>query len=403
MNRSVSAARTILALAVALFYPGFALAQDVARTVVLEVEGGGTQRLEATLAEVPGVEIRTQDWFLDQVKKSGGKTKKIMSRPEDLRFVMISADIRYIVAIQGDEEQWSVAFFDDAGEPVKKMELARDGGELTIEEAQRIRGTLEDLLGIEPEPVVAQEAPTADAPPEREVAEVAPSPARPTTDAESLRLTAAAAMFKRDVSIAGENGAVLTFRSAFYPGARLEGAWFPGFGEFDALWLGFVVNGAVGFDTLVTEEESIPIRQIEAEGGVVLRSRGALSLEVAARHVRYQLPSNDFLPTLTATLLRAGVAFRESFGKWTVVAQADAVPVGFAGSHARLFGESAVMYGFGGEVHVGYAFSDRLGARVGNGFRLVRTDFAGQGSLEFRDTRAFELVWGPDVGITLAY
>ena len=79
------------------------------------------------------------------------------------------------------------------------------------------------------------------------------------------------------------------------------------------------------------------------------------------------------------------------------------IPYGLAGSDTPLFGESSRAHGFGGSLAIGYRLTETIGLRARNQFRVLRTSYPGQGTLDFHDTRAFGLVWGPDVGITLAF
>lgn len=389
-----------------------ATAQEDVRVVVLDV-GAGTPQLESAIGEVPTVEVRDQAWFVEQIRDTGYEPRKIFERPTELRFVMVGSGVDWVVALRADEKRWVGAFFDESGEAKVEFELDRSG-DLTAANADTVRAYLESELGIERrqetvEPAVAPETqaePEVESEPGRNEAAdsaVVTADAQESTragdrdGAPHLRAQASAALLKRDVTYAGTNSALLTFRSAFYPGAKLEVGYF---GIADGI-IGVSASVVAGFDQIQGDGDTASVRHLEGELSMHATFGDHASVRLGGRHVRFDLSANDVLPSTHVTLLRLGLHFERSLGPVFVEAAADAYPFGVVGASA-LFGESALAYGFGGRLAMRYPLGELWGLLAGCDFRTVRTDFTGAGTLDFRDTRAFELVWGPHVGITFA-
>jgi hypothetical protein len=66
---------------------------------------------------------------------------------------------------------------------------------------------------------------------------------------------------------------------------------------------------------------------------------------------------------------------------------------------ADAFGESSLGYGFGASFGGEYAFSETFGLGFGYEARFDRTSFSGQGSLDYLEAEAFELVQGVTLGV----
>ena len=396
---------------VALFAQLVTAQEAATRVVILDVAGGGTEELEAAFAELPRVELRDQKWFVAEVKKSDVRASRLMTRPDDLKFVMSSSGTSYVVAVQPDDDFWSVLFFDETGEAVREFEIERQADELSARKAASIRDIFVELLPAsapatdetaadEPDPEVVEDAaePDDDAPASSAV-DVAPRSDRPPPFAFAL----AGALVKRNETYIGANTAQLSFNSAFYPGARLDAALFPGGFSLGSSAIGVELSGLFGRDSVASETESATILHIEADLDLVLQATDALAFTLGAGHARFQLPENDLLPSTSTTYVRAGVRFEQRLGAVDIGADLVGIPYGLAGSDTPLFGESSRAHGFGGSLAIGYRLTETIGLRARNQFRVLRTSYPGQGTLDFHDTRAFGLVWGPDVGITLAF
>jgi hypothetical protein len=389
--------------------PARAQADGPRRTVVLDVGESGGETLRDVIGGVDDIEVKDQKWFVRQIRKHDVRAHKIMKRPRDLRVVMSGGEIDYVIAVIPEDDTFEGAFYDSTGEQVHRFTL-EGGGEFSQTRAEEVRGEFEQFLGVGfamGEEEVAQEAPAEPVEPaDPEPVRTADTSATlPAGELAWLTIEPAARLFKRDLSFVGEGGAALTFRSAFYPGASFDGAIFPSNAMFGDVGIGGYLTGALGFDSLTTGDDSLPIMHLEGAGGVALRLPASADLRVrlGGRHARYTLDSNDALPSLTQTLITAGFRASHQFGAIVLDGLLEVIPFGVHGSDARLFGESSRLMGFSGGLTLRYEFSDVLGAAIGYSFRAIRSRFPGDGTLEFRDTVGFELVQGPRVGITLHY
>lgn len=402
-------AKTCILIGLLTLFAGTAYAQDAPRrTVVLDVKGGDSDALRDAIGEVENVEVKNQKWFLRQIRQREVRAHKIMKRPKDLRFVMSGSDIQYVVAVIPEDGAYEAAIYDSSGEPVRRFSL--EGGEFGVERAGEVRAEFEQLLGIgfEMGDDVAEETFVEETPadePGEPVETAAASSGPDDGDVPWLVVEPTARMFKRDLSRVGEGGAALTFRSAFYPGVSVDAELMPSNAAVGEVGLGGYLSADIGFDSLSADEESIPILHLEAAGGVGLRLPTAadLRLRIGARHARFTLDSNDFLPSVTQTLLVAGLLARHRLGAATIDSSLSVIPYGLHGADRRLFGESSRVLGFAGGLALRFGLSDSLDATIGYRFRALQSRFAGDGTLEFRDTVGFELVQGPRLGITLHY
>ncbi len=376
-----------------------AAAQEVHRTVILKVAGGGTELLTAEIKALPNVDVRDQAWFLEQVKARGMTPKKLLQRPADLRFVMSGSNIAYVVYVDHDDGQYIGRIFAADGRPADKINLGSDFGQV---EAAEVRSLFERVLGIEVEAVEPIDlTPTEKAAPKAAVAEAdVATTKKPIGDARrGLTIGAAARVFKRDLSYAGSNNAVLNYRSGLYPGAALDAEYVLGTQvgpSLLALWLG----AEAGLDSLAVDASTTSILHLDAAGGVGVNF-DRLKLRLGARHVRYSLSANDVFPTIVHTLVLVGLAAEESLGAMTLGADVELHPWGtYHGSSARLFGASSIQQGFSAGVRMGYPVGSSFAFAVGYRARLERSSFPGQGSLDFSDSHGFELVHGPELGVT---
>ena len=160
---------SLVFVTVALFAQLVTAQEAATRVVILDVAGGGTEELEAAFAELPRVELRDQKWFVAEVKKSDVRASRLMTRPDDLKFVMSSSGTSYVVAVQPDDDFWSVLFFDETGEAVREFEIERQADELSARKAASIRDIFVELLPAsapatdetaadEPDPEVVEDA-----------------------------------------------------------------------------------------------------------------------------------------------------------------------------------------------------------------------------------------------------
>lgn len=383
-----------------------AWADDVHRTVVLNVSGGETQLLVAEIEAVPNVELRDQGWFLKQVRSRGMRPAKLLARPADLRFVMSGSNIAFVIHVNHEDGVYEGRVYGVDGELVGTTAL---GGEFGQVEAAQVRAAFEKVLGIEEEPVAAIEVGVDEVEPHAVVGDAeeevsapvdgAPTSRRPSRDT-GFELSLGARIFQRALSFTGGNNAVLNFESAFYPGFALAAGFVPdsvklGPGQF-GLWL--AIEG--GFDSISGGDGSVSVLHLDGASGVALHF-DVVTLHVGARHVRYSVADADVFPSLTHTLALLGVGAEQQLGSWIFGGDAEIYPWGFYGARsARLFGEGSRQIGFASGIRIGLMLGQSVGIVGGYRFRTGRSSFSGRGSLDFADTRGFELVHGPELGVT---
>src|SRR5690554_4518644 len=77
------------------------------RIAILDVPGGGSDLLSDAVSKLDNVVVEDQAWFLEQIQGRAFKAKGIMSRPEDLKWLMDGAKITYILYLAAGEDDAS--------------------------------------------------------------------------------------------------------------------------------------------------------------------------------------------------------------------------------------------------------------------------------------------------------
>lgn len=387
-------------LTLLLLWSTMVTAQDAPqRTVVLSVSGGGTEMLVAEIAAIPIVEVREQGWFLEQVRERKLRAKKLLSRPKDLRFVMSGSNILWVVYVELTDDGYAGRIFGSDGELATSTELGDEFGQV---EAAQMRGELEKLLGIEAEVVEAIEV-SAEEVEEQAVSvgepevvtteeDEAPRPSAPAD--EGLFVYVGGRFFQRDLSFAGANNAVLNYESAFYPGFALAADYVLGT-EVGPGKLGLGFDLQAGFDGI----DDASVLHLDAGLGVGLHF-GTLNVSLGARHIRYGVSDENVFPSLSHTMVLLGLRAAQPLGPVTLTGDSEVYPWGTYGGAGKAFGESSREIGFASRLGLRFALTDSFDLGAGYGFRVGRSSFAGQGTLDFVDSRGFELVHGPELGVT---
>jgi hypothetical protein len=412
--------------------------EEPVKIVLMKVPGGGTLKVRDALRSLPGIELYPEDWFFEQAKQRGLSSagRKILVKPKDLGYLMDGAKIELIVYTERKkgEEGYRVALFTrEKAKPVQKFEVEGDADGITEAGAKTIRDEVAKLLG--------KGSPAADPDPQPDpYPQPDPDPA-PIDDAEALRqrliaeqnakrssggsqpwvfLGAGAHFIKRDLSVGGINGAVLSYRSAFYPGYELSAELYPislasqgGTGA-----LGLYVDFINAFDSVGVigsdgQAASLGLTQLQVEAGPSWRldsplNQGAgagsalqVRLRASVRWASYAIEPNASLPATTQTsLVIAGmVDYPVVFNNFFIHGQFEFTPFNSWGTGADQFGQEPSSYGvgtgLGGKVLMGPAFALQFGYT----FNLLRSSFTGTGAADFEAANAFELVQGLQVGI----
>jgi hypothetical protein len=416
------------------------------KVVLMKVPDGGTLKLRDALRKVPGISLQPEDWFFEEAKKRGlgGQGRKLLVKPKDLGYLMDGAQIEVIVYTERKrgEEGYRVALFTrkDA-KPARKFEAEGDEDGLTEAGAETIRAELAGLLGKtkKPEPVEPDPDPIE---PDPDPVEPDPVEPDPVDDAEALRqrliaeqrakrgasgapwvfVGAGARFIKRDLGVGGVNGAVLSYRSAFYPGYELTAELYPislaeqgGTGA-----LGLYLNFVNAFDSVGViagdgQPASLGLTQLQFEGGPSWRLDSPLNqgggsaiqvrLRASVRWASYAIDPNASLPATSQTsiVLAGMVDYPVVFENFFIHGHFEFIPFNIWGTGADQFGQEPSSYGvgtgLGGKVLVNPSFAIQFGYT----FNMLRSSFTGTGAADFEGANAFELVQGLQVGIGYQY
>jgi hypothetical protein len=401
--------------------------QSPKRLVILNVPGGGTEHLRASLAQLKTFEFKGQGWFVKQIRSRAIKPKGIMSRSEDLAWLMTQAEMDYILYLApADESTYTVNLVEQStGKPGLQTTVDRTKDGLSKAGARLIGQEVEDYLAPdEPEPTPEQKADSEPAEPDEVVEQAEEDTEKKREQARRHWLWASGRfrLFKRDLTVAGSNNAVLSYASKYYPGFELDVEFYP-LGPSNPDWatFGLLVDFNQGFESVNIESnggdvQKINISQTSIEGGPIFRLenpfkrdgsllRPRIRFKVAVRHTAYAVDKNDRLPSTSMTSLIAGALLSQPvlFDGFAAEAELEITPVAFFGRGGGLFGTSSLSHAFATRVGVKYAFTRAVRIVGGYRFRLNHSKFQGTGSSDFVDSEAFELVQGIDVGIQYEY
>lgn len=415
----------------ALSAPAWAQSPDH-RIALLNVPGGGTEILTEGLEQIQGVKVEDQDWFINEIQSRGISPRKILRRPKDLRWVIEGAEISYILYLRDDEEdeeKYLARFIGKNGEVERELPVDRSSKGLTETGARVIVDEARELLGAASAdtPQVA----TLDEPEEglqdpQELVERKRAEEEEVKDRLSrdwLFASVGARLLKRDLNLSGSNGAVLNYKSQFYPGAQIDLEAYPlAHSDPEAAGVGVYLTALMGFGSVKAAQDDPSVivdnavSHLEIEGGPTYRLVSPLGQEggatmvkarikAAMRYTSFSVDPNRALPStsLISVVVGAAVSYPVFTPGFAIQGEFEVVPIGFWGTSSEFFGESSSTYGFGAGLGGLYAFSPSLGVQFGYKFRVDRSQFDGDGTLEFTDTQAFELVQGAHLALFYQY
>ena len=387
------------------------------RLVVMTIPGKGTKLLAQTLATLPSVELYPEAWFFEQVKKRAYSTRTILSKPNDLRWVMGGAKIDLVIdfAKKRRSNTLKVMLYKaPEGTLARSFELELDPAEgLLQEHADQITAAAEDLLAERiaqltpaPPPTLVQTPPQETTPtPEDELTTQLPQDPLPerTRAASWLWVSGHGRLIRRDLSVSSRNGVVLNYKSVFYPGYELMVDAIPAPG----LPLGLYGAFTHGFDRVVFtddagQEQRLPLTHLQVEAGLGYARQDAdltLRARVGARWSSFGLDANPVLPSTSQTSILLQGVLEYTLSIVTLQAQLELVPLSFWGAGADQFGQSPSAYGLGGGLGVLLRATPQLSVPVTYGFHLLNSSFEGQGAARFEEARAFDLAQGLRLGI----
>ncbi|MFP4599866.1 MAG: hypothetical protein ACLFVJ_16530 [Persicimonas sp.] len=442
-HKSFFAALAVLMVAwVGLAAPSAHAQSDTTKIAVLDVPGGGTDKLFAALEQLDDVELEDQQWFLKQIQARGFKPKGIMKRSDDIKWLMDGADLDYILYMAAvDDSSYKARIVGNKGSEVHNFPVDRNAEEgISSAGARMIRQELREFLAEEKgqeeeeeeeeesKPNVTQldESDDDNDPNERrKKAAAEKSAAQEKMSRDWLTVMGRFSLLQRSFQVGGERleggseKALLSYGSVFYPGFALSVEAFPlGASNVEMAHVGFYGDYTQGFDSVVVDNETgeaAAISHMQLEGGVLYMLGDAvalkdsdeakMSLGVGVRHGNYSVEENPSLPSTSHTSVVLGVrvnrpAFTENF---EVRAGAEVMPIGMYGNGEELFGESSQTFGFGAQLGGTYQATEKIGLVLDYEFDLQRTLFEGEGEADFVEAGAFELVQGLTAGLFYRY
>lgn len=412
------------------------------RIALVEIPGGGSDRVLEAVNGIEGVEAMPPSWFVQQVRGRAFQPDGIADRPGDLVWVLRGGNVSILMDFRPDGEEYLVRLITpEEGLPVHQFHIdrgdegpSRGGVRLVVAELERYLGVT--VVASEPPPQQevtpqterAQREAQAEDPEEirRRAAEERSALAeRLSSDFLWVRLHGR--MFHRNFTAAGVN-AVSSFNSAAFFGFELDVEAFPFvLGNPDMVEPGVYLTYNHGFDGLLLTdisqdpptEERRSINNISVEGGMIYRldspledSMRQLRFKIGGRYETFSIGerilSNDLVLTNTAfvslvigTRLVLPVELLEGFA---VTAAVDLVPFSTFTTDAEVYGTNSFTYGFGSEMGFVFRVSDALFLSAGYTFRILRSNFEGEG-LDgiFGNSEVYEMNQGLRAGIVYQY
>lgn len=416
------------------------------RIVVLEAPGGGTEVVEEAIEDIPNLELRSYEWFGEQVEARAFNIDDVVDTPSDLVWVMDGSDIDLVIDIkEASEQDYQIRFIVADGAETEREFLADRGqdGQMRRGGAALIRFELEDFLQVRPtfsapEPEASDDdEDDEDARPERAIDESDPGAMRQRAaqDREDLKerlsrdwiwVRGHGRWFQKDFNVAARD-AVFTYRSGGFFGFELDAEVFPfGMNNPDMTETGFYLNYNHGFYSLVeTDEEGeelqeLSVNNLSLEGGALYRldsplddSNRQLRFKIGARYDAFSISDNASIPStaLVSFVLGTRLALPVFFDGFAVTASVDISPAALFLEGGQFFGADSFTYGFGSELGILYEVFDNGFLSAGYTFRLLRTDFTGDGetlgaednSVVFSESDAFDLNQGLRAGFVYQY
>lgn len=407
------------------------------RIVVLEVPGGGSDRLFSEIQSIDNLDVRDITWFMNQVKGRGFRADTIFEKPSDLRWVMSGSDINFMLrVVLNEDETGYIAHFIEAesGQPRRSVPVDMSESGLSAAGAAFLKLETERITGVvsvanqseksESVVILDDEAEVPADEPEVVLAKAAKAKqaVRDRLQRDWLWLRGGFRLIGKDVLVASASE-TYSYASGMMPGFELDVEAYPlSLSNPEMASAGLYLNYYQGFETVQVLLEnddilSLPINHLGIEGGAIYRLDSPLDgensltsrqvrLKLGARYTASLVGENDVIPSTSVVSIVVGarLVFPVGMPGLAMWANADLVPIAFAGSQAQLYGQTSHSYGFGTELGFLYEFYPKLGAAVGYGFQMIRTGYTGAGLLDgFEDSLAFELVQGMRISLVYQY
>ncbi len=426
--------------------------EEQLRVVITAEEEGVASVIQERLEAMGDLEVRSEEWFEQQVTSRAFNVDTIMDDPSNLGWVMGGSNIGLIIDVRVDsEEDYDVRLVTAEESRVAHSFLAdrAPGGGMRRGGAAIVQLEMEEYLDRRPGALAAAVAEAEAEAAAREDDEDADSDSpSETMDPQALREQAAAdadellEALSRDWLWVGAYGrvnnknlsvaapeAVFVYNSGVFGGYELDVQAYPfGQSDPDLVSAGTYLNFRHGFYSLGLVQEgedgeeatSISVTDLALEGGAMYRldspvdgSNRQLRFKLGGRYERFSVDENPVIPTtsMVSVVLGTRVALPMGVDELAVTAGVDIMPLGFFGAGSELFGASSFSFGFGSELGVTYEVLDNGFLSAGYEFGMMRTDFSEAGEpvgeegdeLVFVDSDAFDLKHGLRVGVVYQY
>lgn len=427
--------------------PVFADEPSETRIVVTEVADGSVGPVRSELSDVPGVDLRSYDWFVNQVESRAFRPDGILDNPSDLQWVMDGGNIDLVIAFdEASEQDYRVRFIIADGAQTEREFMADRGhdGRIRRGGAMVIRYELEDFLQLRPgdaRVATPSEQPStsdddedddlssADAEALRQQAAADHEALRERLSRDWLWLRANGRVFRKEFAVATPDD-VFTYESGGFFGFQLDVEMFPfGRDDPDREQAGFYLNYDHGFYGVTIIEESagettqynVGVNNLTIEGGALYRLDSPLEetnrqirLKLGGRYENFLVSENPEIPGTSVLSLVVGTRLVLPIGvdEFAVTSEVDIAPLAFFGTNEEIFGADSFSYGFSADLGLQFQLTDSGFLSAGYGFRLVRSYFDGDGdlmdeenpdSLVFSDSDTFDLNHGLRVGYVYQY
>lgn len=447
----------VAALVTLVSVPAMADDEESLRVVLIEVSDGSDEVVAQTLDdELSGLDIRSYEWFVDEVQARAFNPDQVVDEPSDLSWVMDGGDIDLIIDFsEADDEDYRVRFITAEDAQSEHEFLADRGHDGVIRRggATVIRLELEEFLGMRDdllaEAMAAAESADEDDDPKEDEAGEDEEDDIDLSDPEAMRRAAAAddeelrealsrdwlwarvylRMFQKDVSAAADN-AVFTHSTGAFFGYELDVEAFP-FGQNnpDLMETGFYANFNHGFYSMEIDDLSgeqpetidVSVNNLTVEGGALYRldsplddSNRQLRFKLGGRYDTYSVTDNPAVPSMSMISMVLGTRLVLPVGveDFAVTAGLDISPVAFFGTGREIFGADSFSFGFGSELGAIFEVFENGFLSGGYSFRLVHSDFSDAGDpideeaddpLVFTDSNVFDLNHGLRAGFVYQY
>ncbi len=389
-----------------------------------------------------GMDIRGQAWFMKNVKSRGIRPNKLFKQRKDLTFVLEVTETDFVFTIfQKSKSKYLVKIYDQGGEAVTELTVRGGSSGIKKSGAAKVVKAYASLVNDESENIEKSEDIEEEEEEEADEASVKESFALEvlpkknknkksqkgskkgkqkrkddeqsvsSSTVSNMSLSIAAGVIKRDFQVDSPDGALLTYRSSFYPGGQLDLSYSIG-SEENRPGIFLKANG--GFDSITFEVdgtlESSSILHIDAELGGYYSMSGNFGNSILVvrllggiRHTRFQIEASP-LPATSYSNINMGADFLfTDVSGFSVGANVSLSPFGLFHDGASLFGESSFIYGFGAGLNGRYELSETLYLLADFQARNVRTSFSGEGETEFSDSYAIELTHNINLGVGLKF